>query len=323
MLNEPSDEVSEGLKFMVFGKHQAWADHIDDIGIFSKSLFSFKKWLYIDGIRSAIESGNWRNEPLALDEWNHRIVMKGETGWIFALCMQSPDAKGRSDYPLVVALHIIADVFPENVSPLWDVLAEFKEALPRCHNQDALRDASRSCYEASVEVITDVNPLDQDGSNLSIRNQFLKQTQYGDSGEGITRIFYRLYMDLKLFLVDKNVNVTRFFRIPTSSAFDSQVLYYFELLYSQLSKKHMLGWVESLDGGFADLFVGLADAQQVVNMKYPRSLAPALSEVTFNWSDSERSQIESFLELYLNTPDLTKISLFTKNGRHKKKFFYR
>lgn len=322
MLNEQPNQVAEGLKFMMFGKHQAWADHMDDIGIFSDSLISFKKWLYTDGVRFAIETGAWRqSEGNVIKEWDHKIVVKGETGWIFALCVQSPDSRGRSDYPLVIALHVVADVFPKNIEALWAVLYKFKVVFQECETQDILREEAKSCYESCVQAITMISPLDEMGFELSDRRRFITQVQ---NGGGVESIFHRFNRDLELFSTEKKVNATRFFRLPTGNEVESLVLYYFELLSSQLKKNHLLGWVESSEGEFADLFVGLTDPQQIVGMKHSCLFAPVLSEVKFNIADSEKSHIETFIKLYSSERDLNKLSLFTKDGMKKKnRFFYR
>ena len=42
-----------------FGKHPAWDDHIDDIGLETESLVIAKRVIYSEGIASQISSGAW------------------------------------------------------------------------------------------------------------------------------------------------------------------------------------------------------------------------------------------------------------------------
>ena len=59
-----------------FGKHPAWDDHIDDIGLETESLVIAKRVIYSEGIASQISSGAWKqleNSGRAMD-FDHRFV---------------------------------------------------------------------------------------------------------------------------------------------------------------------------------------------------------------------------------------------------------
>ena len=59
-----------------FGKHPAWDDHIDDIGLETESLVIAKRVIYSEGIASQISSGAWNqleNSRCAMD-FDHRFV---------------------------------------------------------------------------------------------------------------------------------------------------------------------------------------------------------------------------------------------------------
>jgi len=53
------DDPSEKVFVAAFGKHPAWDDHIDDIGLDMDTLIAAKRILYVQGIGGNIDSGSW------------------------------------------------------------------------------------------------------------------------------------------------------------------------------------------------------------------------------------------------------------------------
>ena len=91
-----------------FGKHPAWNDHMDDIGLETESLVAAKKHLYIDGIGGQISSGAW--EKLDADQqipFRHLFIWSRPPQLLVGELWASRDGKGRSLYPMVVCAHTI------------------------------------------------------------------------------------------------------------------------------------------------------------------------------------------------------------------------
>src|SRR5262249_7473370 len=89
-----------------FGKHPAWDDHIDDIGLETESLVLVKQVLYAEGIASQISSGAWNqleNSRHAID-FDHRFVWGRSDQSIVGGIWASTDGKGRTLFPMVICV---------------------------------------------------------------------------------------------------------------------------------------------------------------------------------------------------------------------------
>lgn len=87
-----------------FGKHPAWNDHMEDIGLTTLALLEAKRYLYLQGISGQIDTGAWDKTAMTFNHWLlwHR---PGEI--LLGRLLASSDGKGRTRYPLVVLAHII------------------------------------------------------------------------------------------------------------------------------------------------------------------------------------------------------------------------
>jgi hypothetical protein len=89
-----------------FGKHPAWDDHIDDIGLETESLVIAKRVVYSEGIASQISSGVWNQLESAgrAMDFDHRFVWgRGDQSIVGGL-WASTDGKGRALFPMVICL---------------------------------------------------------------------------------------------------------------------------------------------------------------------------------------------------------------------------
>jgi len=317
-------EEEEGLYFLIFGKHRAWSDHIEDIGIVSPSLREFKRWLYLDGVRSAVESGEWAKllPEERIDNWNHRIILKGARGWIFAVCVQSPDAKGRKEYPLVAALHVVAEVFPSSVEAIWAVLGDFSDNVATVESQDLFQQSAKNCYEQCLNAVSRIEPVGNYGYHSSERLSFVESSESCQSRKGLAGILYRFSADLVTFAKNEGVSLTRFFRVPSTASRSDEALKFFEIIRSQISENVLLGWLQAIDDDYADIIVGPANPRIIANMKLSKQHSIPLSEVSFNLSEKEIEKFQKFLSFYTTEQDLSNLSLFTDDCYKPKKSFF-
>jgi len=70
------DVPSEKVFVAAFGKHPAWDDHIDDIGLDTDTLIAAKRILYVQGIGGNIDSGSWGKlqENQQIEDFNENIL---------------------------------------------------------------------------------------------------------------------------------------------------------------------------------------------------------------------------------------------------------
>jgi hypothetical protein len=89
-----------------FGKHPAWDDHIDDIGLETESLVITKLILYSEGIASHISSGAWNQLETSRHamSFDHRFVWGRGSQSIVGGIWASTDGKGRRQFPMIICL---------------------------------------------------------------------------------------------------------------------------------------------------------------------------------------------------------------------------
>ena len=87
-----------------FGKHPAWIDHIDDIGLDTETLVLTKKLLYSQGIATQLASGAWDQIEKSGNaiEFNHRFCWSRQSQTIAGAIWASSDGKGRTRFPMIV-----------------------------------------------------------------------------------------------------------------------------------------------------------------------------------------------------------------------------
>ncbi|MDR1011997.1 MAG: hypothetical protein LBM04_12895 [Opitutaceae bacterium] len=97
------------LHLAAFGKHPAWNDHMEDIGLDTLTLIEAKRYLYLEGISGQIDTGAWdRLPPVSPAEtYNHWLLWHRTGECLLGRLVSSSDGKGRTRYPFVVMAHII------------------------------------------------------------------------------------------------------------------------------------------------------------------------------------------------------------------------
>jgi hypothetical protein len=98
------DPLSARIQVAGFGKHPAWDDHIDDIGLNTETLVLTKQLLYSEGIATQLASGAWdqietSGNAIAFD---HRFVWGRNQQSVVGAIWASADRKGRTRFPLVI-----------------------------------------------------------------------------------------------------------------------------------------------------------------------------------------------------------------------------
>ncbi|AWI10048.1 hypothetical protein [Ereboglobus luteus] len=165
-----------------FGKHPAWNDHMEDIGLNTLTLLEAKRYIYLQGISGNIDSGAWNPpsspapssdsaiqpfSPSALSSaalsFNHWLLWQRPGEILLGRLLASTDGKGRTRYPFVVLAHIInlpLAAALETCAPLIDEAArQAREAT----TPDAVRQViaqARARLSATAEASSDSpNPL--------------------------------------------------------------------------------------------------------------------------------------------------------------------
>jgi hypothetical protein len=100
------DQLHGRVHVAAFGKHPAWDDHIDDIGLETETLVIAKQLLYSQGIASQLASGAWdqiERTSQSID-FDHRFVWARKGQALVGTILASSDGKGRARFPMVVGV---------------------------------------------------------------------------------------------------------------------------------------------------------------------------------------------------------------------------
>jgi len=116
-----------------FGKHPAWDDHMDDIGLETESLVTLKRVLYLEGITRNLATGAWEKleDSARLPGFNHLFRWQRGSQFLAGTIMSSRDGKGRAHYPLILCAHVIGPPAPTAAtieSTLRNLQAQCSEA---------------------------------------------------------------------------------------------------------------------------------------------------------------------------------------------------
>jgi hypothetical protein len=138
-LREP---IGTGIQLAAFGKHPAWDDHLDDIGLSTESLALTKQLLYSEGIATQLASGAWdqlERSGQAI-EFDHRFVWGRDHQTIVGAIWASADRKRRTRFPLIICAQADLDSPPASAL-LLDYLAELGSLCRSAKTQEELLSA--------------------------------------------------------------------------------------------------------------------------------------------------------------------------------------
>lgn len=314
MLGENPETVrsKDGSRLLlaVFGKHPAWSDHLEDIGLDTPSLAEFKRWLYVEGVRSNLDSGAWERleDTHRLSEWNHRILMIGSTGMIVARLWATSDARGRRAYPMVAATHLPTTQLPADLRPLFDALESVREACMRSETQDEVRAAARSGIDFLEKAIKSLSPLPLEGPSREDRLRFLDSAEMGPGRLGFERLIHVMSSELKSFSKSESkrkseVPRSRSFRVLVPMDCSGNAALFWRIFFQPHVAPDVV-WtaVQPLAESWADVLVGEPSVEQVFRFRASLLEIPAISEVPFNISSETLAIAQRVLEEFSQPP---------------------
>jgi hypothetical protein len=140
------DRLNQTVQLAGFGKHPAWDDHIDDLGLATETLVAVRRILYSEGIASQVSSGAWNRleEAGQAMEFDHRFVWSREAQSVIGGIWASSDGKGRGHFPMVVCLQIAVDgrrAVRGFLAPLEQLGADFRGAKEQKKFRDVFAEA--------------------------------------------------------------------------------------------------------------------------------------------------------------------------------------
>jgi hypothetical protein len=141
------DPLSGRIHIAGFGKHPAWDDHIDDIGLATETLVLTKQLLYSEGIATQLASGAWdqiENSGQAI-EFDHRFVWGRDEQAVIGAIWASADRKGRTRFPMVACVQAGFDVL-KAIGLLLPPIERLGMLCREAKTQESIRDSFNRTY---------------------------------------------------------------------------------------------------------------------------------------------------------------------------------
>lgn len=164
------DRPDQPIQLAGFGKHPAWDDHIDDLGLTTETLVIIRRVLYSEGIGRQVSSGAWNQleeERQALD-FDHRFVWSRKAQSVVGGIWSSSDGKGRSRFPMILCLQISLNGW-RAVHRFLPALEDLAASIRTVKHQQTFRDTfaeaqRRLCADSFGDTAAEVqvsDPLEQ------------------------------------------------------------------------------------------------------------------------------------------------------------------
>jgi len=144
-INVSDEGVPASVKLSVaaFGKHPAWADHLDLVEGDEVALRRAEHSLMVDGIESAVNAGGWRrlseSQPDRLLPFAHGWLLSAPGLVLLGRMLESRDGIGRSRYPFVLAARLPAGNARELVTAAASALTRLESACVSASSLEELR----------------------------------------------------------------------------------------------------------------------------------------------------------------------------------------
>ena len=179
-----------------FGKHPAWNDFVDDIGLETQRLIDAKR-LLLAGVDVNIAQWDHLHEQQRLDEFRHVFLWVGEGSVLVGRLWASSDGKGRTRYPMVAVAECAGLSLAPALRQSLQALDQVERRVAAATTQqevvaaaDAARQAMRQ-WAASAPPAPGAAPA-EDLSPATAAGTLLRHPDLGPAGRGIVTLLYRL-----------------------------------------------------------------------------------------------------------------------------------
>jgi hypothetical protein len=294
------------LALCVFGKHPAWDDHMDDIGEQSREMQEFKRIIYVEGIGGNIDSGNWArlSADQQFSEFNHLLVYSRDSDYFWATLSASTDGKGRSLYPLVVALQSRglnpADVERE-ICPL---LLELRDSLQNTDSADEVR-TKVSATQQKIQTIAakQLTPVNTK-ANHSMTGSQVAALFANEEPVAASRIFYATQRVINAISHDPADAPTESLRLPLNDQqkwFSARM--WCSLIHSMLGETYPVCAIEYRSKkdktenrkDFVDLIIGEPKPAALFCLHAGLAKMPLVSDIPFELDPQFLQQVRDYL----------------------------
>lgn len=140
-------QKNSGPVLAFFGKHPAWDDHMDDLGLSTPSLRTCKKLIYLNGI--AANAARQQSTTADVAPYRHLLLWIRDQEAILIRLVESEDGRGRGYFPLVGAVHFQAASMPSTLGFLIPLLSNL---VTRVRGLTGRRDVEEQFQQARIRL---------------------------------------------------------------------------------------------------------------------------------------------------------------------------
>lgn len=290
-----------------FGKHPAWDDHIEDVGLATDELVEARRTLYAEAIARNIDSGTWGKPdeppPAWLVDYGHMFLWRTGGSWIVGRLWPSRDGRKRTKYPMAVCaqcdgvgLNWIAQVVLPRLERLQQ---QCIEAVERQHVISAVTAAQQELTGAVGSA-----PAEDDAAALRLGVDRLLSSPIAEGTRtALYRVQYQIERELAAFFPpDKGATFTlptrgQHVRVPAAiePPTDSLVLWT-RYVRRQLHPDAPLFVSRALNSPWVDIAVGELSPQLLFPIRADAEHVPPASDVPYTINDDAGRRYETLLD---------------------------
>jgi hypothetical protein len=302
------DRLNQTALLAGFGKHPAWDDHIDDIGLTTETLVAVRRILYSEGIARQVSSGAWSRleESGQAQKFDHRFVWSRQAQSVVGGIWASGDGKGRTHFPMIICLQIGANGW-RAIRSFLDPLEELGGLCKKAGDRQQFRDAF-------VETQLSLSAYPRFGLDSEIRTNSLSKQQELAITNGMIALSQKLGRYGKLG--GRNADVSMHFRLPAiSSSIGDSLEFWASYLETRFSPRFPYLTIAAGALGPIDVITGEPDTNDFFCLRAAES---GLAMTSASAADKHLADTRLQAIVYLRSFALGSIGL-PENGKLQRK----
>ena len=278
----------------VFGKHPAWDDHIEDIGLDTQSLIQAKQLLYVQGIGGQIDAGSW--ERLApeqkLPRFQHVFAWLRPSQFLVGRLWASTDGKGRARYPMVACVHGIGVPLSWATREALPQLESLQRACQTTEREDKVRaivaEATEKLCRSTEQLPPSITPED---NGLRDRQRLLDRAEWSPSQDTLLRVLHQVKQQMTAYFngqpqggADTLSAKPQQIRVPMGADAPGEAIQLWaQFFYLLLSQETAMLLTVPLEGGaWVDATAGEPGTNEFFCLRAGTKMIPVTSTIPFH-----------------------------------------
>lgn len=294
-----------------FGKHPAWDDHIDDLGLITDELVQARRQLYAECIAGCIDSGEWgkpdQPPPAWLRDYGHVFLWRTEGTILAGRLWPSRDGRKRTKFPMIVVAQ--CDMLPLSfiATVVLPALESLQQDCMTQTTQDGVRAVVEGCQRKLETMLSAAAVAPSDEAELAPAVGRLLKSPIGEGDRtSLLRVLYQIEREMGAFIVadhakGKSISTQRGQHLRAPAGVDSPVdslLIWTRLLSKIIAPEASLMVLRALDQPWVDAIVGELTPSLLFPIRASAEQSPPASEVPYTLNEAfvrkSQAQLDSW-----------------------------